>query len=288
MTPIIPDPGGEAPRGLSSFRFHGHDAAVFTDERGHWVFLNQLCGFMSIDAENQRKRVNRNHWSQGWTATMAVQVPGDTQARNHFLIHQRRLPMWLGSITTSAIKDKDARQRVEEHQTEFADALADYLLHGGAINPRANLRQLDSLRDQVESQRVARLREMSDYRAVTKAIAGAGGDREDFRDVQDFIYLELFGMSAETIRKRQPQVNGKRRKRDDRWGRAGELIASGVAKDHLTERQLKRLDAMVLSMSSMLGAWYPDGEAPLHAIHEAVQLAAKAVTHQPRVLGGAA
>lgn len=288
MNSIIPDPDGGAPHGLSSFRFHGHEAAVFTDERGSWVFLNQLCGFMGIDAENQRKRVNRNHWSEGWTATMAVQVPGDTQTRKHFLIHQRRLPMWLGSITTSAIKDKDVRQRVEEHQTEFADALADYLLKGGAINPRANLAQLDSLKQEIESQRAARLREMSDYRAITAAISGAGGEREDFRDIQDYIYLELFGMSADTIRKRQPQVNGKRRKRDDKWGRKGDLIPSGVAKDHLTETQLKRLDALVLNVSSMLGAWFPDGKAPLASIHEAVQFAARAVTHQPRTLGGAA
>jgi hypothetical protein len=129
---------------------------------------------------------------------------------------------------------------------------------------------------------------MSDYRAVTRAISGAGGDREDFRDVQDFIYLELFGMSAETIRKRQPQVNGKRYKRDSRYGKAGELIKSGIAKDHLTELQLKRLDAMVLAMSSMLAAWHPDGMAPLSSIHDAVQESARAIARGPRSVRGAA
>ncbi|NUP46173.1 MAG: hypothetical protein HOW97_02495 [Catenulispora sp.] len=133
---VAPNPEDSA-RSLNTFDFHGHQAAVFTDDRGHWIFPKQISGFMGIDAENQRKRILRNHWSEGWTATMAVQVPGDTQAREHFLLHQRRLPMWLGSITTSNIKDRSTRARVEEHQTEFADALADYLTKGVAINPRA-------------------------------------------------------------------------------------------------------------------------------------------------------
>lgn len=155
------DPEEPAERGLSSFDFHGHRAAIYTDDRGHWVFPKQLCTFMGIDGENQRKRINRNHWSATWTATMAVQVPGDTQVREHFLLHQRRLPMWLGSITTSSIKDPEVRAEVEQHQTEFADALADYLTKGGAINPRATTQQVDALHrelDVIERAHAARAR----------------------------------------------------------------------------------------------------------------------------------
>jgi len=161
LSNIIPPEQPGEPARLTSFDFHGHQAAVFTDERGHWAFPKQLCGFMGIDGENQRKRILRNHWSQGWTATMAVQVPGDVQARDHFLLHQRRLPMWLGSIVTSNIKDPDTRARVEEHQTEFADALADYVTKGGAINPRATVEQAGRLRaelNDVERANTARAR----------------------------------------------------------------------------------------------------------------------------------
>lgn len=122
---------------LSSFDFHGHHAAVLTNEAGHWVFVNQLCTFMGIDGNAQRKRVERKHWSQGWTSMTDAQLPGDTQTREHFLLHQRRLATWLGSIDTSRIKDPATRVEVEQHQTEFADALADYLTKGAAINPRA-------------------------------------------------------------------------------------------------------------------------------------------------------
>lgn len=122
---------------LSTFDFHGHPAAVLTDERGHWVFVNQLCSFMGIAPSPQRRTIERNHWSHGWRTVTVLQLPTDTQAREHFLLHQRRLPTWLGSITTSRIKDSAVRERVEQHQTEFADALADYLTKGVAINPRA-------------------------------------------------------------------------------------------------------------------------------------------------------
>lgn len=122
---------------LSTFDFHGHPAAVLTDDRGHWVFPGQLCNFMGIDGNAQRQRITRKHWSQSWTCETHVQLPGDTQARDHFLLHQRRLATWLGSIDTSRIKAPATRTEVEQHQTEFADALADYLTKGVAINPRA-------------------------------------------------------------------------------------------------------------------------------------------------------
>ncbi|WP_416477066.1 phage antirepressor N-terminal domain-containing protein [Streptomyces sp. LKA04] len=132
-----PDPNEpKAVLGLSTFDFHGHHAAVLTNERGHWVFPGQLCNFMGIDGNAQRNRIERKHWSQGWTSMTNVQLPGDVQTREHFLLHQRRLATWLGSIDTARIKDPGTRSEVEQHQTEFADALADYLTKGVAINPR--------------------------------------------------------------------------------------------------------------------------------------------------------
>jgi phage antirepressor YoqD-like protein len=139
VTTLVATAGPDEPQAavsIDTFDFHGHRAAVLTDHRGHWVFPKQLSAFMGLDGDNQRKRINRNHWSQGWTATMAVQIPGDAQTREHFLLHQRRLPTWLGSITTGNIKNQNVRAEVERHQTEFADALADYLTKGVAINPR--------------------------------------------------------------------------------------------------------------------------------------------------------
>ena len=135
MTAMVPQDSAAA-TGLDSFDFHGDEASIYTDERGYWIFPGQLCRFMGIDANNQRKRTERNHWSEGWTAIVAVRLPGDDRSREHVILHQRRLPMWLGSIVTTRIKDETVRAQVEAHQTEFADALADYLTKGLAVNPR--------------------------------------------------------------------------------------------------------------------------------------------------------
>jgi phage antirepressor YoqD-like protein len=140
MTTLVATPDPDEPQPgtrIDAFDFHGHPAAVLTEQRGHWVFPGQLCNFMGIDGNAQRNRIERKHWSQGWTSMMNVQLPGDTQSREHFLLHQRRLATWLGSIDTSRIKDPATRSEVEQHQTEFADALADYLTKGVAVNPRA-------------------------------------------------------------------------------------------------------------------------------------------------------
>lgn len=193
-----PEPNGFR---LDSFDFHGHEATILTDVRGHWLFPKQLCGFMGIDGESQRKRINRNHWSQGWTDTMAVQLPGDTQSREHFLLHQRRLATWLGSITTSNIKDPATRAAVEQHQTEFADALADYLTKGVAVNPRAAVAaggdDLDVIEGMIRAIRAdrRRLAAVEQAQAVTAAkVAAIEGEHDWFTALG---FARLHGHSTE-------------------------------------------------------------------------------------------
>jgi hypothetical protein len=280
LSNIIPDPPAEIVKlNLSA----GAIDTVLVAGEPHIVFRPAVEA-IGLSLPAQLRKLKERSWANRCDIATVAE---DGKVRQMVAVDLQTFLMWLATVNERKVADS-ARPTLIAYQAETTSAVRDYWTGGGSINPRATVHQLDSLKQRVEEQRAARLREMSDYRAVTKAIAEAGGERDDFRDVQDYIYLHLFGMSAETIRKRQPQVNGKRRKRNDKWGRAGELIPSGVAKDHLTESQLKRLDAMVLAMSSLLGAWFPDGLAPMDAIREAVQLSAQAVTHQPRALGGAA
>jgi hypothetical protein len=248
------------------------------------IVLKPAVEELGLDYSTQLAKLRKRSWA---VVGQSPTTGSDGKTYEMAVVPVRTFLMLLATINENRVAAPHRRTLIA-FQDETADAIEAYWTNGGAINPKASLPQLDTLKERVESQREARLREMSDYRAVTRAISGAGGDREDFRDVQDFIYLELFGMSAETIRKRQPQVNGKRYKRDSRYGKAGELIKSGIAKDHLTELQLKRLDAMVLAMSSMLAAWHPDGMAPLSSIHDAVQESARAIARGPRSVRGAA
>ncbi|MFJ5644105.1 phage antirepressor N-terminal domain-containing protein [Streptomyces sp. NPDC093223] len=214
---------------LSTFDFHGHQAAVLTDQRGHWVFPGQLCNFMGIDGNAQRHRIERKHWSEGWTSMTNVQLPSDTQSREHFLLHQRRLATWLGSIDTARIKDPTTRVEVEQHQTEFADALADYLTKGVALNPRAARQEvvrpqtnaeliLQMAQEQVAQEQ--RLKVIEQAQAVTAAKVEAIEGRHDeftalgYAKLHDFPtgrpFLQRVGIKATALMRAEGQVPHRR------------------------------------------------------------------------------
>jgi phage antirepressor YoqD-like protein len=123
--PAVPSTSGATPE-LGSFEFHGDLITVVTTDIGNWAVLGQLCQNLTLDSEGQRQAIARKSWSQGRTCVMQVQLPGDTQARPQFLIHERIVPMWLANITTSRIADDDIRGKVERAQVELADALYAY------------------------------------------------------------------------------------------------------------------------------------------------------------------
>jgi len=127
---IVPSSGAEPD--IGSFEFHGDTVTVVTNEQGNWAVLGQLCQNLTIDSEAQRKAILRKAWSRGRTDVMEVQVPGDTQRRPQFLVHERIVPMWLANITTSRIADEQKREKVEEAQVELADALYRYVTQKAA------------------------------------------------------------------------------------------------------------------------------------------------------------
>ncbi|WP_370145669.1 phage antirepressor KilAC domain-containing protein [Streptacidiphilus sp. EB129] len=117
--------GGQVPE-LGSFEFHGDLVTVVTTETGNWAVLGQLCQNLTLDPNGQRQAIERKSWSRGKTCVTHVQLPGDTQARPQFLIHERIVPMWLANITASRIKDEIIKGRIETAQVELADALYEY------------------------------------------------------------------------------------------------------------------------------------------------------------------
>jgi len=132
---------------IDTFDFHGDGVSVLQRPDGNWLFLRQLAGALALDPWAQQRNIERSAWSKTRTAVMAVQLPGDSQARQHTLIHERIVPMWLANITTSRIADPDVRERVETYQCEFADALHDYVTKGLAVRGGRSDDSLVSLRD---------------------------------------------------------------------------------------------------------------------------------------------
>jgi prophage antirepressor-like protein len=163
--------------------------------------------------------------------------------------------------------------KAAEYRDQIFDLVEQVEREGFAVNASAPVEQLRTMRPRIEQTidelLEARLQERKDYRTIVRAVRDAGGYDRDFADVQNLMYFGLFGMSADTIKERQPQVSGERYKRDYRGNKAGDLRPSKVAKDFLTREQLKTLDNGVLFISSKLALRHPDGAMSLDDIKDA-------------------
>lgn len=100
-----------------------------------------------------------------------------------------------------------------------------------------------------------RLQERQDYKNILSALKTGGAvSGEDYRLVQNSLYLGLFGKTASEIRATQPQRTGEFYKKQPE-----KLKPSKVAKDYLTSEQLRLLDAAVLASTAQLQARFPSG-----------------------------
>lgn len=162
--------------------------------------------------------------------------------------------------------------------TEYRDRIFDLLekieRDGYVVSSAATLQQLQEMPDRVKEEAkalvAARLKEQVDYKTVVRAVKEAGGEDRDYADVQNAMYMALFGTTAKSIMVTQPQVSGERYKRDCKFGKAGELRPSRYAKDYLTEKQLKKLNNGVMYVNSRLAIRFPDGRASLEDINQAI------------------
>jgi hypothetical protein len=118
---------------------------------------------------------------------------------------------------------------------------------------------------------LVRLQERMDYKVIRHALKAGGAESgEAYRRVQDALYSVLFGKTASVIRATQPQVQGDRYKTG---ARKGQIRPSTVAKDYLTEDQLKLLNRAVLAVFTKIGD-AEDGVMVgdmLRAIHQAAE-----------------
>lgn len=169
---------------IGSFDFHGDRVIILTNDAGNWAVLGQLCRNLTLDPEAQRQALLRKSWSEGRTCITQVQIPGDMQARPHFLIHERIVPMWLANITASRIADPDKRRDIERAQVELADALHDY------VSKRAAYRREPS-KLEVARDLVAALEAKEALEAANKVLAPKASKWDQFMNSEG-----LIGMTA--------------------------------------------------------------------------------------------
>lgn len=100
-----------------------------------YVAVSRMAEAMGLDWSGQRQLIARSPWSTGWTGIIPVRLPGDDRSREHFMLHRRRVPMWVANIDTGHIRDETVRATVIRWQQEIADVLADY--YEGKRAPKA-------------------------------------------------------------------------------------------------------------------------------------------------------
>ncbi len=129
--------------------------------------------------------------------------------------------------------------------------------------------QIQAGRELLDSIAQKRLEEKQDYRSILHALKLGGAVSEEYRLVQNTLYLSLFGKTAYQIRTTQPQRTGTPRKRGNGFRK------SSIAKDFLTEQQLAVLNSTVLATIAQIQLRHPDGATAaqmLDAIHRAISI----------------
>ena len=122
------------------------------------VSLRHACEAIGLAVARQREKLQGKSWACGLLTVS--QLPGESQAREYYMIDRRTFTMWLATVDSRRVAP-EARPVIEAFQAEAADALDAYFNEGGAINPRASSSQINVLRgmlDQIEAAELAAAR----------------------------------------------------------------------------------------------------------------------------------
>jgi hypothetical protein len=257
---------------IQHFDFEGLDeTAVGHDpEHGPLVHETKFMAWLGFDVKN-KARIEERHLREGDLVRGVFRPIGRVNARGR---------------KADALTKRGVRRLLMRSNHPLAVQYADQVLdmldeldRSGMVVDEARItdEQIQAGQEKLSSLQQLRLAERMDYSHVKRALAQGGAISDDYRIVQNTLYIELFGMTAAAIRAVQPQLNGERRK-------DGEFTAASktVAKNYLTEAQLTRLNNTVLAMFVQINQHYPHGATVgqmLDAVHRAVALTSpRAVT----------
>lgn len=102
------------------------------------VAMKPVVEGMGLDWEAQRKRINAHPVMGSAPSTKTVQLPGDTQAREHLFMPLGKINFFLATLNPKLIKDEAIRLRVISYQKECADVLFQHF-SGSAVARSDNL-----------------------------------------------------------------------------------------------------------------------------------------------------
>lgn len=247
--------------------FHGDEILTVEVNGKPHVILKPAFEAVGVDADQQIRKVRQQAWA--CTGVTTVQVPGDDQVRRLVTADLRTFLMALATIPASRV-NKAARPLLVAYQSEVADVIEAYWTKGVVVDEqRITDEQIEQGKEKLTEIARRRLEERMDYRSILHSLKLGGAVDDEYRHVQNTLYLSLFGKTAAQIRTTQPQRTGIERKR------GGGFRKSTVAKDFLTEDQLTLLNNTVLATIAQIQQRCPNGASTaqmLDAISRAVAL----------------
>ena len=98
-----------------------------------FIPLKQLCYYLNIDWEPQRKRINRDPVLKSTTSLMEV-VALDGKRRKLVVLPLEYLNGFLFGISDSRIKDLNVKKKLLAYKKECYKVLHDYFYKGFAFN----------------------------------------------------------------------------------------------------------------------------------------------------------
>lgn len=121
---LAPPPHGD--NKLIHVPFDGAEILALRHEELEYVVVQSVCARLGLDPEVQRKFLLRQNWAgETWTSKMAVQLPGNAQARQVFLLNRKRFSMWMACLNQDLV-DVEFLPKLQKFQCEAADVLDAY------------------------------------------------------------------------------------------------------------------------------------------------------------------
>ncbi|WP_199036206.1 hypothetical protein [Glycomyces salinus] len=232
---------------LEAFDFEGLDesAIILHPEHGPCFMSERLIRWAGWSSPSD---VRRDHLQPGDEVEISTSIKrgrGTTTAKVKFLTKRGARRLLMRSNHSRAIAYAD----------RVLDMLDELDQHGMVVDEqRITDDQIQAGRERLDAIAKARLEERMDYKFVLDSIkAGGATESLDYARVQNALYLELFGATAKQIIKTRPQLTGKPKKRGEGF------CKSVVAKDYLTEAEIRRMQGVVLNVVSQLHVLRPNG-----------------------------
>ncbi|QQX91344.1 hypothetical protein IGS75_01490 [Gluconobacter sphaericus] len=126
-----------------------HDTTLFAiagDTPGTTlVAMKPLVESIGLEWKTQHRKMEGHHLFKTCMVIITMQLPGDSQSREHTFLPLSRLPMWLATIQPSRVPDEAIRARIIEFQNEAADALFQHFFGPMLLSTEARVfREIDA------------------------------------------------------------------------------------------------------------------------------------------------